>query len=81
VADDMPTVETFTPFGFVADWAFFFGLMHPTKIPIFLAVGAAVSTLFDSLADGRHLLDLFEFLSFGLNFRHFQTRIFLIQNL
>ena len=69
----MTAIEFFTTFGFVADWAFFFGLMHPAKIPILLAVGAAVSGLFDSLADGRHLLDLFEFLGFGLNLRHFQT--------
>ena len=73
VADSVTTFEFFTPLGVIADWAFFFGLMHPAKIPILLAVGAAVSGLFDSLADGRHLLDLFEFLSFGLNLRHFQT--------
>tara|TARA_R110000803_G_scaffold189317_2_gene251791 strand:- start:593 stop:874 length:282 start_codon:yes stop_codon:yes gene_type:complete len=74
------TLELFATLGVVADWTLLFGLMHPTKIPILLAVGAAVSTLFDSLADGRHSLGLFEFLGFKLNLRHFQTD-FSISNL
>jgi hypothetical protein len=51
-AEPVSTFESFTTLGFVADWALLFGNMHPAKIPILLGVGAAITTLFDSLADG-----------------------------
>jgi hypothetical protein len=52
MADGVPTFETFTPFGFVADWTFLFCLVHTTKIPILLGIGALGTTLLDSLTDG-----------------------------
>ena len=48
----MTTLELLATLGVVADWALFFGFMHPTKIPIFLGVGAATSTLLDTQTDG-----------------------------
>ena len=80
VADSVTTFEFFTPLGVVADWTLLFALMYSTKIPILLGVVTLGSAFLDSLADGRHLLDLFEFLGFGLNLRHFQTD-FSISNL
>lgn len=47
----MTTLELFATFGVVADWALLLLGMHPAKIPILLPVGAAVSTLLDTLAD------------------------------
>jgi hypothetical protein len=47
----MSTLELFATFGVVADWALLLLGMHPAKIPIFLAVGAAVTTLLDTLTD------------------------------
>jgi hypothetical protein len=48
----MTTLELFATFGVVADWALLLLGMHPAKIPILLPVGAAVSTLLDTLAGG-----------------------------
>ena len=47
----MTTLEFFAALGFIADWTLLLLGMHPAKIPIFLAVGAAVTTLLDTLTD------------------------------
>jgi hypothetical protein len=46
------TLEPFAAPGVVADRALLLLGVHPAKIPIPLAVGAAISTLLDALADG-----------------------------